>query len=85
MANLQWYDWILLVSGVLIIVLVIFATVLAIRANRFTVKEKIGKEKSEKKGKGRLILNLAIVAILIGVAAYLFNYFGGSCSIFKIP
>lgn len=45
----------------------------------------MGKEKSEKKGKGRLIINLVIVALLIGVGAYLFNYFGGSCSMFKIP
>lgn len=46
----------------------------------------MGKEKPEKKGgKGRLIINLIIVAILIGVGAYLFNYFGGSCNMFKIP
>jgi len=45
----------------------------------------MAKEKPERKGKGRLILNLVLVAILIGVVAYLFNHFGGSCGIFKIP
>lgn len=45
----------------------------------------MAKEKPARKDKSRLILNLVIVAILIGVAAYLFNYFGGSCGIFKIP
>lgn len=49
-------------------------------------RQKLGKGKlQEKRSKGRLILNLAIVAIFIGVVAYLFNYFGGSCCIFKIP
>ena len=45
----------------------------------------MGKEKPERKGKGRLILNLILVVIVIGVTAYLFNYFGGSCGMFKIP
>jgi hypothetical protein len=45
----------------------------------------VGKEKPEKRGKGKVILNLVIIAILIGVAIYMFSQFGGSCGMFKIP
>lgn len=48
-------------------------------------RKRLPKEKSEKRGKGRLIINLVIIALLIGVVGYVFSKFGGSCGVFKIP
>ena len=45
MMNLAWWNWVLLVEGVLVLALLIFVTVYAIRARRF---EKKGKNKKNK-------------------------------------
>lgn len=47
--TLLWHDWLLVVAGVLVVVLVVFSTVLAMKAKRFTVKEKNGERKARTK------------------------------------
>lgn len=41
----------------------------------------MGKEKPEKKGKGKTIFNLIVIVLAIGIVAYLFLQYGGSCGL----
>jgi len=43
--NLEWWNWVLLIEVVLVVALIIFTTVYAVRARRFDTKKKKGIKK----------------------------------------
>jgi hypothetical protein len=45
----------------------------------------MGKEKPEKKGKGRTIFNLIIIILAIGLVFWLLNQYGGACGLDILP
>jgi heme exporter protein D len=47
--NFQWYDWFVIVGGVMVVALVIFVATYTVRSRRFIMREKHGKQKRKTK------------------------------------